>query len=73
MRVRIAVADTGREIEIDVEDDDAFIKDAEEAMTSDRPFLWVTDTRNHRIGVPVGKIGYIEIEPGLDRSPVGFS
>lgn len=73
MRVRIGVADTGREVEIEVEDADAFIKEAEEAMTSDLPLLWVTDTRDHRIGVPIGKIGFIEIEPGSGRSPVGFS
>jgi hypothetical protein len=36
------------------------------------PVLWLTDIRGRQVGVPAGKIAYVDIgAPGSDN-PVGF-
>jgi hypothetical protein len=35
--------------------------------------LWVKDTKDHSVGIPVGKIAYVEIEHEGPKVSVGFS
>lgn len=72
MRVRIGIGDTSREIELDVDDGDALIAQIKDAFEGDQTILWFTDVGNRRIGVPVPRIAYVELEPE-QRGSVGFT
>ncbi|MDH3260370.1 MAG: DUF3107 domain-containing protein [Acidimicrobiia bacterium] len=72
MRVRIGIGDTSREIELDVGDADALIAEIEDAFDGDTAILWFTDVGDRRIGVPVSRIAYVELEPE-QRVSVGFT
>ena len=73
MRVRIGITDS-RQIELDVEDEDAFKAEVETAFTEGSSrVLWVTDTKQRSVGIPVDKIAYVEMELSEERPNVGFS
>lgn len=72
MKVRISIAQTGREVELDVPDADAFIAEVEAAFGSDDPLFWVTDSKNHRVAIPLERIGYVEVETKESTISVGF-
>ena len=73
MRVRIGITDS-RQIELDVEDEDAFKAEVETAFTEGSSrVLWVTDIKKRSVGIPVDKIAYVEMELSEDRPNVGFS
>jgi hypothetical protein len=72
VRVRIGIGDTSREIELDVEDGDALIAEIEVAFGGEQTILWFTDVGDRRIGVPVSRIAYVELEPE-QRVSVGFT
>jgi hypothetical protein len=72
VRVRIGIGDTSREVELDVDDGDALIAEIEEAFSSQTAILWFTDVGDRRIGIPVPRIAYIELEPD-QRVSVGFT
>ena len=68
--VRIGVK-SARELELEVEDPGA-VSDAYEAVLKGKDaILWITDTREHRFGIAVESIAFIEIERPADRG-VGF-
>ena len=62
VRVRIGVSHTSREIELDVADADALIAEVEEAFENEQPLLWFVDVRDRRVGVPITRIAYVEVE-----------
>ena len=72
VRVKIGVTFAPREIELAVEDVDAFVADFERAMASDEPLWWVTDASGRRRGLVVDKVSYVDIEAEKDRT-IGFS
>jgi hypothetical protein len=72
VRVRIGIGDTSREIELDVADADALIVEIEEAFDQAKAILWFTDVGDRRIGVPITRIAYVEVEPD-QRVSVGFT
>ncbi len=72
MKVRIAVAQTGREIEVDVDDAEAFIEEVREAFESGSRLFWVTDVKKNRVAIAVEKIGYVEVETDDTKQQVGF-
>ncbi len=72
VRVRIGIGDTSREIELEVADGDALIAEIEDAFGGESTILWFTDVRDRRIGVPVPRIAYVELEPE-QRVSVGFT
>lgn len=72
MKVRIAVAQTGREIEAEVEDAEVFIAEVEAAFSGNEPLLWVTDTKHNRVAIAIDKIGYVEVETDNTKVQVGF-
>ena len=74
MEVRIGVTYTPREIEVELEDADvdAVRKDVEGAVATESGMLWLTDRTGRTVGVPSGKIAYVEINPREERR-VGFS
>ena len=73
MKVRISIVQTGREVELDVADPDAFIAEVEAAFGSDDPLFWVTDVKNNRVAIPLERIAYVEVETKESAVSVGFA
>ena len=68
MRVRIGLADTGTDVDVDLADVDAFVKELEAAIESGKALLWVQDPERGRYGVAVDKIAYVHVEGEKTRS-----
>ena len=76
MEIRIGVIYTAKEIEVDLGEEanrDKVIADIEAAVADDEKVLWLTDKKGRRIGVPSGKIAYLEIDASAEGRRVGFS
>ena len=75
MNVRIGVIHTGKELELELADDtdrDALQRQVEETIAAGSGFLWLTDRRGRRVGVPVEKLAWVEFGEETGRR-VGFS
>jgi len=68
--VRIGVK-SARELELEVDDPSAVSAAYEKALKGKDSILWITDTREHRFGIAIDSIAFMEIERPLDRG-VGF-
>ncbi|MCP4227388.1 MAG: DUF3107 family protein [Actinomycetia bacterium] len=68
MRVRIGLADTGTDVDVDVEDVDGFVKELEAAIESGASLMWVEDPETGRYAIAVNKIAYVHIEGEQTRS-----
>jgi hypothetical protein len=68
--VRIGVK-SARELELEVDDPTAVSAAYEKVLKGKDSILWITDTREHRFGIAVDSIAFIEIERPADRG-VGF-
>lgn len=76
MDVRIGVTYTAKEIDVELGDgaDPTVIKaDIEAALASDSGVLWLTDKKGRQVGVPVGKVAYVEIGAPGDERRIGFA
>ena len=73
--VRVGVTQAPREIEVEMSDDTdraALSKSIDQALGKADGVLWLEDRRGRKVGLPSGKVAYIEIgAPGEDRR-VGF-
>ncbi len=67
MRVRIGLADTGTDVEVDVSDIDAFVKELETAIEAQASLMWVEDPERGRYAIAVNKIAYVHIESERTR------
>ena len=75
MDVRIGVIHTGKEIELDLGDEadtDEVVKQVEEALADQTSVLWLTDRRGRRVGVPVARLAYVEVDSSHEDRRVGF-
>ena len=75
MDVRVGVTYTPKEIEVELDDDadqGQVVKDVETALSSPDGVLWLTDRRGRKVGVPAGKVAYVEIGRPKDDRRVGF-
>ncbi len=75
MEVRIGVTYTGKELEVDLDDDtdrDALSKAIDAAVSGDNPVLWLTDRKGKTVGVPSEKIAYVELGRAASDRKVGF-
>lgn len=75
MEVRIGVTHTPKEIEVELADDtdhDALVKQVEAALGHDDGILWLTDRRGRKVGVPAGRVAYVEIGSPHEERRVGF-
>jgi hypothetical protein len=73
--VKIGVTYSAREIDIELPDDtdrDQVLKDVESALTDGNGVLWFTDKRGRTVGVPAGKLAYVEVGTGSRDRRVGF-
>jgi hypothetical protein len=72
--VRIGIIQAPRELEVELGDDESqqeVLTGIEKVLSAGDGVLWLTDKRGRRIGVPAGRIGYIEIG-AVDARKVGF-
>lgn len=72
MKVRIGIAETGKVVEVDVDDAAAFERTLEESYASGAALLWFEDDKRRRFGIPRDRLGYVEIETSDQRPSVGF-
>ncbi len=75
MEVRIGVTYTGKELEVDLDDDtdrDALSKAVDAAVAGTNPVLWLTDRKGKTVGVPSEKIAYVELGRAVSDRRVGF-
>ena len=75
MDVRIGIVQSMKELDIELPDDadrDKVLADIESALSEEGTILWLTDRKGRQVGVPAGKIAYVEVDaPATDRR-VGF-
>jgi hypothetical protein len=75
VEVRIGVTHTPKELEVELADDTdraALTGEIEQALANEDGVLWLTDRRGRRVGVPVGRVAYVEIGSPHDERRVGF-
>ncbi len=76
MEIRIGVTYSPKEIEIDLDDDqagDALVEQITSSVGDENAMLWLTDKKGRRVGIPTAKLAYVEIgAPRSDRR-VGFT
>jgi hypothetical protein len=73
--VRIGIVQSMKELDIELSDDadrDKVLADIEAAMGEEGKILWLTDRKGRQVGVPVGKVAYIELDPPASDRRVGF-
>ena len=73
MKARIGVVDNAKVVEIEIDDPDGFRAEIERAFGSSQQVFWFTDVKNRTVGIPLGRIAFVEIdaEDGVRR--VGFA
>lgn len=76
MDVRIGVTYSVREIEVQLDDatDRAALRSQiDEVLASKDRVLWLTDKKGREVGVPSGKIAFVELGATADERAFGFS
>jgi hypothetical protein len=72
MKVRIGIADTGKVVEIEVDDVAAFQSEVERAI-ADGGLAWFIDIKGRTVGVPAQSVSFVEIEAAEGGPSVGFA
>jgi len=75
MDVRVGVTQNAKEIHVELPegaDQDKLIADVESALSADSGVLWLTDRKGRRVGIPAGKVAYVEIGSPAEDRRVGF-
>lgn len=75
MDVRIGVVQSPKEIELELPettDSGEITAQVEAALGSESGVLWLTDRKGRRVGVPAGRIAYVELNTSTDERRVGF-
>jgi hypothetical protein len=73
--VRIGVIQSPKEIEVELADGvqpDTVVAQIEEALSAENGVLWLTDRRGRRVGIPSGRVAYVEIDTSAEERRVGF-
>jgi len=71
MKIRIGMGGGERDLEIEIEDPDAFTSALEASLAGGTPMVWVTALDGHRYGLVAKRVTYLEVEPVRARA-VGF-
>ncbi len=75
MDVRIGIVQSMKELDIELPEDsdrDKVLADIEAALAGEGSILWLTDRKGRQVGVPVGKVAYVEVDPPSTDRRVGF-
>jgi Protein of unknown function (DUF3107) len=72
--VRIGLTQTPKELEVQLDEgaDPAALRQQVDQALADGGTLWLTDRRGRQVGVPVGKLAYVEIGSPQDERRIGF-
>lgn len=72
MKVRIAVAESSKVVELEVDDLPEFKKTMAATVEAGDVF-WTTDTKGREVGIPSGRIAFVEVESENAEVAVGFA
>lgn len=74
MEVRIGVSQSVKEITLDLGevDREKVMADITKTLSDDDAVLWLTDKKGRVVGVPAGKVAYVEMDPMTEDRRVGF-
>lgn len=75
MDVRVGVTQSPKEIHVELPDgadQEKLIGDIEKALSEESGVLWLTDRKGRRVGIPAGKVAYVEIGSPAEDRRVGF-
>lgn len=73
MDVRIGVLHAPKELSLEMQETtDEVAAQIDEAVKGDGGFLWLTDKHGTRVGIPLDKLAYVEIEGEDHAKHVGF-
>jgi hypothetical protein len=71
--VKIGVSQHPHEIDLELEQDsDELMKTIDEAVSAEKPMVWLKDTKGQEVGVPSAKIAFVEIRTADASKRVGF-
>lgn len=73
--MRVGVTHIPREIEVELPDGsdvDALVAEIEKVLSSAQAVLWLTDRRGRRVGIPSGRVAYVELSTASEERRVGF-
>ena len=76
MDVRVGVTQAPKEIHVELPDDTeqaTVIADVEAALAGPSGVLWLEDRKGRRVGLPAGKLAYVEIGSPSEERRVGFA
>jgi hypothetical protein len=74
LEIRIGVADSPKEISLEVKDTiEALTKRIEDSLAQESGVLWLIDEKGKTVGVPSSRVAYVEIETESAPRSVGFS
>ncbi|HLH28226.1 MAG TPA: DUF3107 domain-containing protein [Acidimicrobiales bacterium] len=75
MEVRIGIVHSMKELDVELPEDaerEKVLADIEAALAADGSVLWLTDRKGRQVGVPVGMVAYVEVDPPASDRRVGF-
>ena len=73
IEVKIGVIQHPHEIDLEIDSNaEDLISTIEEAITSEKPLVWIVDAKGKRCAVPAAKIAFVEIKDVDDVKRVGF-
>jgi len=74
LELRIGIVDSPKELSLEVEQKQEEVRAAVEAAVNDASsILWITDRKGKLVGVPAGKVAYVEIDAETVARSVGFA
>jgi hypothetical protein len=71
VRVKIGMAATPRELDLEIEDAESLVGSLQQALDGGEKILWVVDEEGRRHGLVVVKIAYVNLEAGSSKT-IGF-
>jgi Protein of unknown function (DUF3107) len=73
MELRIGVVHTPKELNVELDGTaDEVVGMIDKAMADGTPMVWLTDSKGRRVGIPVGRIAYVEVDEDGANKRVGF-
>jgi len=75
LEVRIGIVHSMKELDVELPEDaerEKVLADIEAALAADGSVLWLTDRKGRQVGVPVGMVAYVEVDPPASDRRVGF-
>lgn len=72
--VKIGILDSPKELALDLDvGAEEIVKTINDALDAQAGLLWLTDNKGKKVGVPVAKIAYVEIEAEREFRSAGFA